>query len=110
MKIIGRCLAALALAACAPQPPPPRMRPEIAPGELVIHTRDATLLTTQRLAATVGRDDFSVRQVSCFLETCRVRVERTGAATTEDWTYALVDAIRAARVPGIAAVEAAPVR
>jgi hypothetical protein len=98
-------VAILALAACAPQPPPLRRRPEIIPGEVLIHTADASLLTTQRLSAATGRDDFGVKQVSCFLKTCRVLVERVGPAADEDWTYALVDAIASARVPGIDGVE-----
>ena len=35
----------------------------------------------------------------------RVLVERIGPAADESWTYALVDAIGAARVPGIDGVE-----
>jgi hypothetical protein len=76
----------------------------------MIHTRDSGSLTSARLSAAVGRDDFVVRQVSCFLETCRVLVDRLGAATDESWTYALIDAIRAARPPGIGAVDPAPAR
>src|SRR5258705_13214646 len=88
------CLTAIfALIACAPQPPPLRTRPEIIPGEILVHTRDASLLTTQRLSAATGRGDFVVKQVSCFLETCRVLVERNGRAADEDWTYALIDSI-----------------
>jgi len=98
-------LAFFALTDCAPQPPPPRTRPEIVPGEVLVHTRDASLLTTQRLADATGRDDFAVKHVSCFLETCRVVVERKGPAADEGWTYGLADAIGAARVPGIGRVE-----
>jgi len=98
-------LAVFALAGCAPQPPPQRTRPEIIPGEVLIHTGEASLLTTGRLSAATGREDFVVKQVSCFLETCRVVVERKGPAADEAWTYALVDAIGAARIPGIGGVE-----
>ena len=103
-------VALLALLACAPQPPPMRTRPEIVPGELLVHTGDPSLLTTQRLSAATGRDDFVVKQVSCFLKTCRLVVERTGRVTDEDWTYSLVDAIGAARVPGIDGVEPSRMR
>jgi len=103
-------VAVLAVAACAPQPPPLRTRPEIIPGEVLVHTSDASLLTTRALAAATGRDDFVVKQVSCFMNTCRVLVERMGPAADEDWTYALVDAIGAARAPGIASVEPTPTR
>ena len=91
-------------------PPPLRTCPEIIPGEVLIHTGDASLLTTKRLSAATGRDDFAVKQVSCFLKTCRVSIERVGPPADEDWTYALVDAIGAARVPGIDGVEPSPRR
>ena len=106
-----RCfLAVCALGACAPQPPPLRTRPEIMPGEILVHTGDASLLTTQELSAATGRGDFVVKKVSCFLKTCRVVVERMGPAADESWTYALVDAIGAARVRGIDGVEPSIVR
>jgi hypothetical protein len=99
--------AVLALWACAPvaPQPPPRPRPEIVHGEVLIDTTDASLLTTEKLSAAAGREDFAVREVHCFLGTCRVVVERVGAAADANWTYALVDALAAARVPGIVRVE-----
>jgi hypothetical protein len=98
-------VAVFALGACAPQPPPLRSRPEIVPGEVLVHTEDASLLTTGKLSAATGRGDFVVREVHCFLKTCRVVVERVGAAADADWTYVLVDALAAARMPGIGGVE-----
>jgi hypothetical protein len=103
-------LAVCALGGCAPQPPPPRTRPEIIPGEVLVHTGNTSLLTTKELSAATGREDFVVKQVSCFLKTCRVVVERIGPAADERWTYALVDAIGAARVPGIDGVEPSTMR
>src|SRR5260370_17431081 len=73
-------LAVFALGACAPQPPPRRTRPEIIPGEVLVHTGDASLLTTKELSAATGRGDFVVKQVSCFLKTCRVVVHPIGPA------------------------------
>jgi len=43
------------------------------------------------------------------LSTCRVVFERTGAAADSSWTYALVDALATARMPGIDSVEPNPV-
>src|SRR5262245_11493246 len=91
-------------AACAPQPPP-RPPPEIVPGEIVVHTADASLLTTEKLSAATRRKDFVVSDVHCFLQTCRVRVDRVGAAADQIWTRALVDSFAASRVPGISGVE-----
>jgi len=105
MRAAAILCVALALFACAPQPPPLRTRPEIIPGEVVVHTAGSPLLTTASLATATGRDDFAVRQVSCFMNTCRVMVERIGAAADEEWTYALVAALASARVPGIGSVE-----
>lgn len=103
-----RSIAACAIAACAPQPPP-RPPPEIVPGEVLVHTANAALLTTERLSAATDRADFVVKEVHCLLGTCRVVVERAGAAADTSWTYRLVDALAAARIPGIDSVEAKPV-
>jgi len=53
------------------------------PGEILVHTGDASLLTTQELSAATGRGDFVVKKVSCFLKTCRGVVERMGPAADE---------------------------
>src|ERR1700682_4655570 len=98
-------LAVFASGACAPQPPPLRTRPEIIPGEATAHTVAASLLTTEKLSAATGREDFVVKQVSCFLKTCRVVVERIGPAGNKNWTYGLGEAIGAPRVVGIDGVE-----
>jgi len=90
--------------ACAPQPPP-RPPPEIVPGEIVVHTHDPSLLTTEKLSAATGREDFIVRDVHCLLQTCRVVVDRVGAAANPSWTRSLVDALAASRTPGILGVE-----
>jgi hypothetical protein len=56
-------LTVFTLGACAPQQPPPPARPEIIPGEVLVHTRDASLLTTEKLsAALVPRRPF--REIS----------------------------------------------
>jgi hypothetical protein len=105
---------ACAIAGCAPQQlwypvPPPRPRPEIVPGEALVHTANAALLTTDRLSTATDRSDFTVKEVHCVLGTCRVVFERTGAAADSGWTYALVDALATARMPGIDSVETNPV-
>ena len=89
---------------CAPQPPP-RPPPEIVPGEIIVHTADASLLTTEKLSAATGREDVIVREVHCLMQTCRVVVERVGAAADPSWTRSLVDALAASRVAGIFGVE-----
>jgi len=104
-----RWIAAIcAVAACAPQPPP-RPPPEIVVGEVLVHTAIPSLLTTQRLSAATDRADFVVKEVHCLLGTCRVVVERAGAAADTRWTYELVDGLAAARIPGIDSVESNPV-
>jgi hypothetical protein len=97
--------AVYAVTACAPQPPP-RPRPEILPGEVLVHTADASLLTTEKLSAATRRQDFAVKEVHCLLSTCRIVVERIDGAADSNWTYGLVDALAAAHVPGIADVTA----
>jgi len=114
MNPLRSIVIACALAGCAPQHwgypvPPPRPRPEIVPGEALVHTANAALLTTEKLSTATDRDDFTVKQVHCVLGTCRVVFERTGAAADSSWTYALVDALAAARMPGIDSVETNPV-
>ena len=79
------------------------------PGEALVHTANAALLTTEKLSTATDRADFKVKEVHCFLGTCRVLFERTGAAADSGWTYDLVDALAAARIPGIDSVEPNPV-
>ncbi|HEX9572648.1 MAG TPA: hypothetical protein VF994_01050 [Myxococcales bacterium] len=108
MNPLRSIAAVIAIVACAPQPPP-RPRPEIVLGEALVHTANAALLTTERLSAATGRDDFIVKEVHCLLGTCRVVFERAGAAVDSAWTYELVDALAVARMPGIDGVETNPV-
>ncbi len=96
-------LVAAAACACATAPAP-KPRPPIVPGEVIVRTRDESLLTTTRLAAASGRTDFAVKGVTCRGITCLVVVRRTGAPADQAWTYELIDAISAGGMPGIETV------
>lgn len=92
-------LGALLLSACPATPE----RPEIEAGELLVRTADASVLTTEALAALAKRGDFVVQAAECLEKTCRVVVTRAdGSAADVAFTWSLVEALQAgvAAAPG----------
>jgi hypothetical protein len=103
MRTVVLCLLT---AACATTP----VGPPIATGEMLVRTRDPSVLNTRMVANATQREDVVVSRVRCRDDgLCTVHLSRLGAPTDEPWTREVVEAFAGAAPPEVESVSPRPI-